>query len=79
MFHWVSDKKNEKVPTKLPVQYHRMSGEFHPQSGYFNHNLHHPQQHPQQSQFQSLHNIWPELSAPPPINRRPPMRNSNSE
>ena len=73
-----SDKKKSKVPNKPPVQYHRMSGEFQPQSGYFHHHQaqHH---HPQQAQFQSLHNIWPELSAPAPISRRPPMRNSNSE
>ena len=76
MTHLHSDNKSNKSGKSRvhlnPKPHHRNSREF--QSSHDFQEYHYPAQ----PQFQSLHTIWPE-TAPAPVSRKPPTRNSNSK
>lgn len=62
------DKKSKKSNPK-PKPINQAPAEFH--SPYFHHQIPQPQ-----PQFQSLHNIWPEMAVPVPVHKKP-VRNIN--
>lgn len=67
------NKSNKSGKSRVhlnPKPHHRNSREF--QSSHDFQEYHYPAQ----PQFQSLHTIWPE-TAPAPVSRKPPTRNSN--